>query len=330
MTTRREGDIRTSQDGTVVQDSRFLNSRAWLTRWSDRRFSQSLAQMAHDTARPDDHQAAGLALRTLAWHCKWLGEFDASETHCTHARQRLDPATDQEALADVMSILGVIHYSRGRRDLAIDATEQGLALIEGRDATVTRIDLLTTKSTILRYNGRFREACDMLQSARNMSSGCERARVDHNMARCLDHEGKIVEASALALQSVVGARRHDNRVILPYALEILGTTLLRLGKPIEARRYLNEGLVHAREYGDRRAECQLLEQIGLVLHSQDMLDDALLVLQEGLATAEALNYPIWQKRFLRHSMSIHESRHDQTEALATCRRLLDLLDAERA
>lgn len=323
-----------AQDGQgAVTDARFLNSRAWVLRWADRKQSRSLAKEAirlcQSQPKPDT-QGIGLATRTLAWQAKWVGDFDEAHALCRRAMSRIPPECNPAEHADVLSILGVVHYSRGRRDLAAEVTRKGLELIDKVDAPSTRIDLLTTLATIKRYNGHMYEAYEALQTARNLSSRGERARVDHNLARCLEQDNNPGRAVGYAMRSVIGARRHNNRVILPYALEVLGVTLGQMHNLDLAMTYLREGLAIAVEDEDHRARCQILEQIGHLHDIDGKVEDALTALSCGLKLAETLDYPIWQRKFLRRIANIERGRDNHAAAVAAFSKLVDLIEAERA
>ncbi|MFK7752729.1 MAG: hypothetical protein AB8B51_09275 [Sedimentitalea sp.] len=314
-------------------DMRFLNRKAWGVRWSDRKTSRNLAAQALGQAlrrpRPDP-QGAGLALRTLAWQNKWIGAFESCAALSQRALSRLDPQETPDAVADVCAIMGVVHYSSGRRDLAADMIDKGLAHIDGMEATATRIDLLVTKSTIMRHNGRFTAAYDLLKQARELAHGQELARVEHNVARCLDQDHHPAEASTHAMQALIGARRHNNRVVLPYALGVLGSALSQMGQVKTALTYLAEGLSIADIDQDDRVKCQLLEQLGLISALAGHNDSALEHFTHGLEIAKDLNYPVWQKKFLRETIKIFEARGATYDALNAYRALVALLEAERA
>lgn len=315
-----------------IADTRFLNAKAWSLRWSDRTKSRDLAKQAVQVCKAQpvpDVIGIGLAMRTLAWQAKWAGAFEEAQTYCLRAKSRLSPRDQPTALADVQSILGVLHYSRGRRDLAMAATLNGLDLIRNINADSTHIDLLTTLATIERYNGNMFEAYESLQTARGLSRRAERARVDHNFARCLEQDNNPHRAVGYAMRSVIGARRHDNRVVLPYALEVLGTALGQVGRTEMAMTYLEEGLAIAVADNDNRARCQILEQIGQSLELQENIEEALSALRRGLKMAEKLEYPVWQRKFLRRIAEIERNRGQHDEAVIAYARLVELMEAER-
>lgn len=319
--------------GDVALDARFLNSKAWSLRWSDRKRSSDLARQAlkrSQSQAPPDTDGAGLACRTLAWQSNWVGAFDDAQSYCRRAQEALCAEKHPVALGDVLGILGFIHFCRGRRDLAWSVTQEGLALINDLDAVSTRIDLMSTQGAIHRYNGRMFEAYMSLQSARNLSTRGERARVDHNLARCLEHDNNPTRAVGYAMRAVIGARRHGNRVVLPYALEVLGNALGRLKNYDLAMTYLHEGLRIAREDGDNKVRCHLLGQIGCVLHMYGNTEQALRSLSEGLQVAEELDYPILQRTTLRSIAKIEQQRQNHAAAVEAYSKLVDLMEAERS
>jgi len=322
-----ESDMR-----STAADSRFLNSNAWNLRWSDRAESRSYArralELAQNEATPND-AAIGQACRTLAWQDRWCGEFDSALTLARRAEGRLDPKTHPLSLAEAILVSGIVHYARGRGDLAAKAIERASVFAKTRPNTPTSIDILAAKATVLRASGRIFEAYETLQEARTLSQTVERARIDHIFARFLEMDDNVPRAVSFAMRATIGARRHGNRVVLPYALEILGSVLAQSGHYTLALGYLDEGLGIAKEDRDRRVQCQITARIG---HLAQMMGDdkrALQTFHNGLDLCKRLDYAVWQIKFLRHIAKLHQRRNEDGDAVAAYAELVDVMEATR-
>lgn len=313
----------------LTNDPRFLNRKAWALRWEDRTESTALARRAKAECGAGASSEQGLACRTLAWHAKWRGNFNESAAQCTQALACLSEEHDKGALAQVHSILAVIHYSRGRRDLARDAVMNGFVCLGHAGPVEARIDLLASHASILRYAQKFTESRTLLDEALSLSDGAERARMHHNIARHLafveDHDAAWTHAQeALKL-----ARRHNNRVILPYVLELLGAGSRRKGRLDAARTGLIEGLAISRADEDIRGQCQILQELALVEQDSGDRLAALAAAQDGLGLAAALSYPIWEKQFLLQIAQLHEANGYYASAMKTWKALYRLQERER-
>ncbi|MEM7499122.1 MAG: hypothetical protein AAF371_14160 [Pseudomonadota bacterium] len=321
--------VRKKADDGVVESVALFNRRAWTVRWASRSESFRLAERAFAASDEHDDEARSIALRTLAWQAKWRGDFNRAEAFCDQVLARLEPGQLPVVQADIHAILGVVHYSRGRRDLARQAVDKGLALIDRQSAIETRVDLLTTLSTIQRYAKRLEESQATLETALAISVGAERARVEHNMARALAACGNPQEALEMGLRALGNARLYRNRVILPYALEVVGGCYRALGRWTNAAAYLEEGAHYGEQDGDVRVECQCLDELARVERAAGNRQAAVEAATRGLVQAEALGYRLWEKRFLETIAEVAEEDGRLDEALAVSKRLLRLKDDER-
>lgn len=310
----------------------FCIRRAWNIRWASRNDSVEQAHksllLAKSLSSPTCVKIEGLAYRTLAWQSKWRGQFDICEGECKRALSRLKRSKLWAAAADVYSILGVLSYSRGRQDLARENITLGYQMLEIEDNVSARIDLLTTDATTLRYAKRYETCQQMLQKALDLSVGAERARVCHNIARSLDHLNNLSEALDNATLSVALARQFENRVVLPYALEVLGTVLRNLGRPDEAIVHLAEGEEIGLADQDVRVTCQILQQRAIIEEELGHHVDAFDAAKRGLAAARSMGYSLWEKKFLRHLAEMSEKQGYTGDALVAWKQLFALETSE--
>ncbi len=303
-------------------DPTLLNRIAWERRWSCRKTSSEYANAALDAAAKGVGERSatgqGLARRTLAWQAKWRGDFDESLSDCLAVESLLPEAGFPTARSDIYSILGVIYYSRSRLDLANCAVDRGFFLMNNRETEEdipTLIDLLTTRASIQRYSGEKARAGITLGRAHELADGAESARVCHNVARWLladEDQGKALDLAEQALDDAV---KFKNRVILPYAYEVAGACLSSLHQTERASVYFKQGLDVAEEDGDRRAQCQLLEQFGRMELRRGNVEAARHLFDKGAKIARDMGYSLWQKTFALGLADVHEQLGNLKTAL---------------
>ncbi len=201
-------------------------------------------------------------------------------------------------------------------------------MLEQNDNLSTRIDLLTTDATIMRYAKRYDDCQRLLYKALDLSGGAEKARVYHNIARSLEGVDAPSEALESARLSVALARQFDNRVILPYALEVLGTILRSFGRAAEAIGPLAKAEKIGIEDDDVRVTCQILQQRAIIEEDLGHLDDAFEAARRGLSAARGIGYSLWIKKFLRHLAEMSEKHGHTSDALVAWKELFALEASE--
>ena len=319
-------------DACGSAEPRLLNRLAWDMRWRSRERCVAFAQRVLDLPGPVDtprRHAEGLARRALAWQAKWRGDFDTAHRLCDRALADLADSAAVEPRADLYSILGIVHLSRTRHDLARACVEAGLALIEDNAATETRIDLLTTLATSLRCAGNRLGSQSALFQALDLSDGVERARVLHNMARYATVDKRPAEALEHGREALALARAAEARVLIPYTLEVIGAALTHLDRHEDARAPLREGVQIGAEDGDRRIECQCLFYLAKVDRAAEALDLACAGAERGHRLAQSISYRLWEGYFLRLLAELYEAKGDIEAALNAWKALAVLRDAEQ-
>lgn len=300
-------------------DPSLINRLAWKERWGPRAASSSRARFALSLAKAArgqrSKQEEGLAHRTLGWLAKWSGDFDRAHRDCLRAEALLTEREHPSARADIYSILGVIHYSRNRYDLARNCVERGLHILRPEDPVDSMIDLLTTKATVQRYCGLPAKSAATLNLARSLAKGRELARVDHNISRGLLAEGEYAQALECAERAVALAAETRNRVIEPYAHEVAGAALNAMGRDDEAADHFDRGLAIAVEDKDARAQCQIIRYHADIERKRGNLERARDLYRHGLWLCEDLAYHLFQKTFLLSLAEVNEALGDLKDAL---------------
>ncbi|MEM1077889.1 MAG: hypothetical protein AAGI09_05115 [Pseudomonadota bacterium] len=288
---------------------------------------QALALVDQQTSH--DALARCSALRTLGWQAKWRGDFEQTTSYCLQAKQGMDRLVAKHLLVDVFSLLGVVHYSAGRRDFASRMVRRGFDLVDDTIPDEALVDLYTTQSTIQRYRGRIEESRHALENALELAKGAERARVEHNIARTMNYEYKYVQAAERAEESLALARQYKNRIILPYTLEVLSAAYIALDRPVDALPHLEEGLEIAQTDRDQRAACQLLHQLGIAQRKRGEMRHASEALIEGQRIAQSIGYPIWLTRFTEARAQLYEAEGEFQKAASAYKEVVRLKDSMR-
>ena len=320
--------MKTSDDSNQLTlpkgDPALLNFVAWSSRWSSRQKSETYAKAALACSGdcPTNRLSAprGYALVTLAWQSKWRGDFDASLQGCVEAESCLPEADHQDARAHTYSVLGVLYYSRNRLDLATCATDRGFSIAHPDKNASAYVDLLATRATIQSYKGDRSRAGLTLGRARDMAYGVELARIEHNVARWLLNDGSAEKGLKHAETSLELCVRHNNRVILPYAQEVLGACKVAVGELKEAEDAFVAGLDLAIEDDDFRAQCQIISRYAQLESARDNLERARDLNRYGAEIAAKMCYPLWERDFALALADIHEKLGDFKKALASHKR----------
>lgn len=295
-------------------DPALLNRVAWTSRWASRDKSESYAKAALKTIGDKPQKAMrsayGHALLTLAWQSKWRGDFDAALQQSLDAEAYLSEAKHPAARAHIYSILGVLHYSRSRLDLAASSVERGLILADPDDHTEAYIDLLTTKATVQRYRGDRSRSGLTLGRARDLATGAELARVEHNIARGMMADDVAVKGLQHAKTSLELCAQYNNRVVIPYAHEVIGACYVVLEDFEQAEAAFTSGLDLAIEDNDFRAQCQIIHRHAALEYAQKNLERARDLNRFGAQIAKEMDYHLWGRDFALALATIYEQLGD--------------------
>ena len=250
---------------SVHHSPKFLNHIAWTQRWRDRDLSQKQAAAVCEITT-DDRAARrqhGLALRTLAWQAKWRGEMEDARILCERAIEPLAATGTWGGLADVYSVLAIVHLSQFRLAASDHATSRAFALVNGNAPLDSQVDLLTTRASLLSHQGRIEEAGDCLVQAQGIAKGIEQARLCQNLSRYQ------LDTRRPARGSAAGRQRHcsGTRLQQPRGAAVFARTFGqrsdasgagRTGPWCAGRRLAMLAL----EDQDKRVECHLLSLLG--------------------------------------------------------------------
>lgn len=312
-----------------LADARLLNHQAWNLRWSQLGQARDMALRALEMTReqtPCEVSQVGLAYRTLAWHARWTNQFEKTLKYCSLAEVRLKETHALDDLAVVVTIRGMIAFCTGDANAAHRFLDQAVALIGPDSRPDVRVNVLAFSILMAQTNGAFDREKAMIAEALSLTKGPCRALIEHRWVRGLMMRGEVVEASSGALRALATARQFENRLVLPFALELVGATYLETDRIDLAERYLSEGRLIARAQNDKRAECHILQKQASLEQKRGDLDAALGLVEEGLVIARMLQYPVWQKVFLRLQAELHESLGNDRLALLALKELMRLVD----
>lgn len=317
-------------------DPRLLNRLAWVKRWSESATSVEYANLALNASAGLNGQmrrtARAHAFRTLAWQARWRGDFAEAQKFGLSAEGEVSESEDTILRADVYAILAVVHYSRGRLDLAVCATDRGFKILEEIDdkaACDAMIDLLIARATVHRLAGNMARAGLSLNKARDLAQGHDLARVEHEIARLLLAQRDVEAAMRHAEAALEQAMQSGNQVVLPYAQEVAAACGVKLGAVARAEDLLSDAAMRATEHGDRRARCQVLYEHGNLEFERDNMKTALDLYQRGRAIAKEIGYSLWEKRFCLQLAMVHEGLGDLKRSLEYHKRAWKIVESEK-
>jgi len=225
-----------------------------------------------------------------------------------------------EARAHIYSILGVLHYSRNRLDLAASSADRGLSLARPDEHLEAYIDLLTTKATIQRYKGDRSRSGLTLGRARDLAEGADLARVEHNIARGMMSDDVVEKGLKHAQSALDLCEEHSNRVVVPYAQEVIGACFVGLGEWANANAAFTAGLDIAIEDHDFRAQCQIIHRHAALEHAQKNLERARDLNRFGAQIATEMKYHLWGRDFALALAGVYEELGDLKNSVAAHKR----------
>lgn len=323
------------QDGNERRggDPALLIRLAWATRWQSRSQSIAYAEQSKVLLRGRNDDAArvhrALADVTLAWQAKWRGDFDDALAYALIAEESLSEQTYPTQRAELYSIMGVVHYSRHRLDLANCAVSRGLKLVSPELGTAAYVDLLTSKATIHRHAGDFKAAGEVLGQARKISTGVVLARVEHNIARWMLADDAPMHALSHAEKAIELGVEHQNNVILPYAHEVAGACHVELEQYDRAEVHFSKALGLATADKDARAQCQILCCFAALESKRDSFERARDLYRYGREIATSMEYALWEKTFLRRLADVYEALGDLANSVECHKRAWKLEEEKR-
>ena len=316
-----------------VEDPALLISVAWSRRWQSRHLSIEFAEKAKSVVSEKSGKKACIhrarANATLAWQAKWRGDFDEALRLALEAEKHLPEADYPYERAELYSVMGVVHYSRQRLDLADGAVKRGLELVLTDEEPCTYADLLTTSATIHVHVGDMRSAGEAFGKARKAATGEMLARVEHNVARWMLSDDAPKHALEHAQTALALCKTHQNNVVLPYAHEIMGACLVELGEFEAAKRHFLDGINLAAEDCDSRAQCQIIGWYAGLEYKQDSLERSRDLYRFGSEIAKRMNYTLWEKKFARRLADVYEGLGDLPNAVECHKRAWKLEEEKR-
>ncbi|MEO9823364.1 MAG: hypothetical protein ABJF50_02980 [Paracoccaceae bacterium] len=283
-------------------DPALMNRIAWARRWTDRDASTEYAINALQTAKDGQGRRSrkeqGYAMRTLAWHARWRGEFDAALEYSLKAESFLSETEHPVTRAWIYASLGMVHFVRSRLDLGMAAVDRGLWLVRDlsdEHTTAAQTNLYVVRSMIQQQGGERARAGMTLSRARELAGAEDLPLVEQITANWLLRHKEVERALEFALQALGHAKDAENKIIQPYIHAVAGSCFARQKNTIEALSHFNDGTKLAEEDQDQRALCYLnlsRAQFELARGETETARDLLLA---GAAIAKRQNLPLMRK-----------------------------------
>jgi ATP/maltotriose-dependent transcriptional regulator MalT len=242
----------------------------------------------------------GYALRTLAWHARWRGEFDKAMDYCLKAETFLSETDHPVTRASIYATLGSVHYMRNRMDLATCAIERGVWLLRNladENTSSVQIDLLFVQAMVQHQSGERARAGMTLGRARELAREEDMPLVDGGTAIWLFQNSEFERAIHFGNAALTQSTKSENQVLLPNIHRILGACYASQKNGIEALAHFQDGFRLAEKYGDQTALCYLnlaQAQFELARGDTEKARDLLLI---GVSIAKRQNLPLVRKQF---------------------------------
>ncbi len=297
--TKASGRIKSELPGG---DPALMNRIAWARRWTDRDVSTEYAINALQTAKGGQGRRSrkeqGYAMRTLAWHARWRGEFDAALEYSLKAESFLSESEHPVTRASVYATLGMVHFVRSRLDLGMCAVDRGLWLVRDMsddDTASVKTNLYAVRAMIQQQGGERARAGMTLSRARELAGPEDLPLVEQITAYWLLRHKEVERALEYALGALTHAQKAENKIILPYIHAIAGSCYGLQKKEIDALAHFQDGLKLAEEDQDQRALCYLnLHRAQFELGRKEIEKSRTLLL-EASAIAKRQNLPLMRK-----------------------------------
>lgn len=296
-------------------DPALLNRISWARRWTEPSASTDYALAARKKAL-DGHgrrsrAEQGFALRTLGWHAFWRGDLALAMDYCLQAETYLPEREFVAQRAGIYSVLGRIHYTRNRFDLATYSVERGVWLVqETQDTPGVLADLMLTQASIQRLTGERARAGITLGRTRELAEDETRSLVDVATANLLLDDGDAAKALDHAEAALGAMIDGSNAVCLPYARSTLAGCYLMLSKTLDAHDQITQGLAALKDGEDMMARCSLLRRRAALLIAKGETRAATEVLIEAGEIARAQTYKLHAKAIALAVAEAYEAQGD--------------------
>ncbi|MCV6591629.1 MAG: hypothetical protein OIF48_01655 [Silicimonas sp.] len=315
-------------------DPALLNRLSWARRWSEPAVSRDYALAARKKAL-DGHgrrsrAEQGYALRTLGWHAFWRGDLTLAMEYCLQAEGFLPELKFIRERAGIYALLGRVHATRNRFDLAKLSIERGLWLInENVDEPVALADLYLAQANMQRLAGERARANATLNRALAVAEGENRTLIDLATADLLLEDGDGDKALDHARKAESAVDLTGNRVFAPFVRATLAACYLALGKHLDVHDQISQGQGLLTEGEDMLARCLLLRHRAALLIAKDDKAGASAVLAEAGEIARAETYKLHAKAIALSHADVLEALGDYKGALAQHKRAWRLQNETR-
>ncbi|QFG26505.1 tetratricopeptide repeat protein [Actinomadura sp. WMMB 499] len=257
-------------------------------RWADAVRLHDTAVAAWRVLGDDAALARALAdVAKVAWRSGENGHaLDSAAEGLELARSR----GDRPAVAGFLDQIGLVHWHRSEFDVAAGYFEQALAELRALDHPLGLADVLNHLGIIMWHLGRYPEALDRMRDALAIY---ERAADDRGRRITLNNIGEVElhlgdPGTALAHFLRAAEFGEMSRQHLAAWTNNVANCRRGTGHAAEAIDRYREAMAIYREIGDRRGECDSLNQIGACFADLGREGEALIHHQTALALARTL------------------------------------------
>ena len=214
----------------------------------------------------------------LASCLRVLGRNDEAEPLLLELADEQRSLAQDEHLAKVLMVLGVLYNRTGRLDLADSALREALTFAESAHAWELA------------------------------------GRVLQNQAILAEDRNDWAQSEALLDRSVLAYQRAGREVLPGNIASLRANLAMDQGRLAEGDAYLDEAIAAFRVAGDRRNEAMMLNNRGYLRRQQGQLDEALQFHEQSLAIRQAIGDRVGVGRIYGMLAGVHSARGDHAAA----------------
>jgi len=197
------------------------------------------------------------------------------------------------ARAEVHCALGRIYDQWGKFDQALEELNRGLRLA-GQETSVTRVQLLRVRCSVLTSTGELAEAerdgLEALQMARGTDARLEEAYACNNLGVLYGTQGQYELALEYHQRSLTVRRELGVAYDVAQSLENVGTALSFLGRLDEAEAHYQETLETQKDIGNRGDEASIYHNLAWLHREREQPEAAESEFLHALALWEGMDH----------------------------------------
>ena len=286
-------------EGETVLVGRITAVLSSLYRWQGN-YDKAIAAAQQALAIGQALEAADIqALALFEWghSLARMSQFDPSQEKLDVALNLARQAQLTYLEADILRLLGFIHFNRGESDAAEEKFTESLSLFQACQGMQGEAMAVNSLGLVAAVRKQMRQAVDLFRQSRELHHQLKdrvgEARALTNMANVESDLGQLVAAIEHSNQALAMHRAAGIRLGEAVNLGWLGKMYTDLGQYERARGYLQQGVALCQEIGTKPDEVNLLMKATQLELQSGEYEAAYQLAQQGLALAH--EFGVWRQ-----------------------------------